>query len=114
MRVFLTIVALLMANVCFASERVIVYFHAEWCGPCKELSKVFSDPAIDKEIKDGKMVLLGLDYDEHTAEAARYGVTALPTVVIVDTDWKVSTEINRFTGGVNRTGLINFLRKARK
>lgn len=59
-------------------ELVIVYFTAEWCGPCKALG-----PVIDKVAADyaGKGVRLAkLDVDKSQFIAAQFQVRSVPTV----------------------------------
>ena len=60
------------------TELVIVYFTAEWCGPCKALG-----PVIDKVAADyaGKGVRLAkLDVDKSQFIAAQFQVRSVPTV----------------------------------
>lgn len=114
MKVLFTILALLIANASYASERVIVYFGATWCQPCVELQKVFLDPAIDNEIKSGKMVFRHVDSDQYPEETETYSVRGLPTVIVVDTDWKQSIEVARFTGNIGKVRLLQFLKGLRK
>lgn len=114
MKILFTALALLLANVSYASDRIIVYFGATWCPSCIQLEKVFLDPAIDTEIKSGKMVLKHVDTDQNPVETEAYTVTVLPTVIVVDTDWKQSTEVARFTGNIGKVRLLQFLKGLRK
>ena len=114
MKVLLTILALLIANVSYAADRVIVKFGATWCPSCVELDKVFLDPAIDTEIKSGKMVVRHVDTDQNPDATEAYSVTRLPTVVIVDTDWKTSVEVTRFTGNIGKVKLLQLLKGLRR
>lgn len=59
-------------------ELVIVYFTAEWCGPCKALG-----PIIDKvagEYADKGVRLAKLDVDKNQFIAAQFQVRSVPTV----------------------------------
>jgi thioredoxin 1 len=62
-----------------ASEPVLVDFWAEWCMPCKMLA-----PTIDK-IADGyagKVKVGKLDTDSNRDTAMKYGISAIPTVIL--------------------------------
>jgi thioredoxin len=56
---------------------VVVDFHAEWCGPCKELG-----PILEEVVKEnaGKVVLLKVDVDKNEELAKRFSIEAIPAV----------------------------------
>ncbi|KAK4553072.1 hypothetical protein LTR86_009799 [Recurvomyces mirabilis] len=60
----------------------IVDFHATWCGPCKVIAPIFEQLAT-AETKPGKIVFCKVDVDEQREVAGRYGVSAMPTFLIL-------------------------------
>ncbi|MCL2690158.1 MAG: thioredoxin family protein [Chitinispirillia bacterium] len=60
---------------------VFVDFWASWCGACRMLEPVVAD--LHKEYK-GRVEFIRVDVDVHKAITAYFGVTAMPTVFIVE------------------------------
>jgi thioredoxin 1 len=58
---------------------VLVDFWAEWCQPCKRLA-----PTIEKLATDyaGKVKVGKLDTDANHATASKFGISAIPTVLV--------------------------------
>jgi thioredoxin 1 len=58
---------------------VLVDFYATWCGPCKMLGPVLDQVAINYE---GRAKVLKVDIDEDPELAQRFGITAVPTLIL--------------------------------
>jgi thioredoxin 2 len=74
---------------------VLVDFYADWCGPCRVMAPSLDDVARDRT---GRLLVAKLDTDRNPATATKYGVTALPTLVL----FHGGREVGRQTGAVPR------------
>ena len=79
------------AEVIRSDKPVLVDVWADWCAPCRMLG-----PTIDALADEyaGKVTIAKLDMDENQEIAARYGVQAIPTMLI----FKGGREIGRLVG----------------
>lgn len=57
----------------------LVDFWAEWCVPCRPMSRVVE--AVASELS-GRVAFATVNMDEHRVNAARLGIMALPTNVL--------------------------------
>jgi len=62
-----------------ADKPVLVDFWAEWCQPCRRLAPTIEKLATDyvNRVKVGK-----LDTDSNHATASKFGISAIPTVIV--------------------------------
>lgn len=60
------------------NDIVIVDFHAQWCGPCKQFAPIFEEAAE----KYPDVVFGKVDIDEQKAIATQYGVYSVPTLMV--------------------------------
>ncbi|MFD8717836.1 thioredoxin domain-containing protein [Streptomyces sp. NPDC059629] len=58
---------------------VVLYVHADWCGPCKAL-----DPIVEEVSAElgGRVRVLKLDYDQAEQARGKYAIEAVPTLVV--------------------------------
>ena len=77
-------------NILSKNVRVVVDFHAKWCGPCKMMSPVFNQLAEEYVlIKTCKV-----DVDDCEDIAYTYKVNSIPTFIF----FLNGVEVKRFTG----------------
>jgi thioredoxin 1 len=80
-------------------------FSAAWCGPCRMLAPVFNEQ-IKPQFSEVKFE--DIDVDTNPAAVVKYGVTSVPTVVIV----KDGVELQRFTGVQSKLAYTNAINEA--
>lgn len=81
---------------------VMVDFFATWCAPCKALSPIVEGLAQELE---GEVLFVKLDVDESPEIARKYGVSAMPTLVVFDQ----GEPTMRHVGMATRSRLLDLL-----
>ncbi|PJN52681.1 thioredoxin family protein [Bacillus mycoides] len=81
---------------------VLVEFTAGWCKPCKELASIIEKISDDKK-EEAEFYIA--DVDECYAIAAKYRITALPTVIV----FKDGQQISKHEGLATREKLLELL-----
>ena len=82
---------------------VLVDFFATWCGPCKMLSPVLEEVSEENP----ELTVLKIDVDEVGQLAARYGIQAIPTLMLFRDGQRVETRM----GYQNKNQLLAFIGK---
>ena len=80
---------------------VLVDFFATWCGPCKMLSPVLEEVAEENP----QLSVLKIDVDEASELAARFGIQAIPTLILFKDGNKVAVKM----GYQNKNQLLAFI-----
>ena len=78
----------------------LIKLGAQWCGPCKMLSKALED--VDLRGFD----LVEIDVDQQRETAMKYNIRGVPVLVIEDDN---GNELRRTVGNKNKTQLLEFL-----
>ena len=80
---------------------VLVDFFATWCGPCKMLSPLLEEVAEENP----NLLVLKIDVDEVGDLAARYGIQAIPTLMLFKNGQRIETRM----GYQNKNQLVAFI-----
>lgn len=80
---------------------VLVDFFANWCGPCKMLAPVLEETA--QEMKN--VTFVKVDVDQEPGLAGKYGIQAIPHMVI----FKDGKAVDSITGFVSKDVIIEKL-----
>lgn len=89
---------------------LVVDFSAGWCPPCREMDRsTWTSPSLVNWLRE-HAVSIKVDIDDDAARARSFGITAVPTVVVLDG----KTEVMRWTGLAGPDELLARLRPLSK
>lgn len=86
-----------------SSQKVLIDFYADWCGPCKMMGPVVEE--IAEERSDVKVVKINVDNAEDIA--IKYQIMSIPTLVVV----KDGQEVNRSIGLISKEKIEELIEK---
>ncbi len=85
-----------------SDKPVLVDFYATWCGPCQMMAPLLEQ--VGHQLKD-RLQIVKIDSDRYPNLAQRYGIQALPTLVL----FKNGEPVDRIEGLMQGPQLVMHL-----
>jgi thiol-disulfide isomerase/thioredoxin len=85
---------------------IVLYFGADWCGPCKKLKERLMSPEARDEMPNLIIGHLDVDIDENNEISDIYGVKNLPTQIFIKLDGTQIVELEDRIIGYDWTKFI--------
>ena len=88
-------------------EKVIVDFHATWCGPCKMMKPTFEKLTNENTTEVG---MFTMDVDSNRDLAIELGIRSVPTIKVFNGGGVIETKVGVLNEGQIKelvTGLLN-------
>jgi thioredoxin 1 len=83
-------------------ERTLVWFSAEWCGPCKVIKPVLEK--LEENLSES-LKIVKADISKTEDNTKKFNIRNIPTCVLIDGE----NEIARFSGVKNEEQIKKFL-----
>jgi thioredoxin 1 len=87
-------------------EKLIVDFHASWCGPCKILKPIYEKVAQDLKTNNSDVSLYTMNVDSNRDLVMSLGIRSVPTIKSFSNGKEVTTKV-----GVLQEGQLHDLAK---
>ena len=90
-----------------ADKPVLVDFFAVWCGPCRQMLPIADE--LSQEMADS-VKIVKLDVDEAGQTAIKYGIQAIPTMIL----FKNGEKVAEHHGDCSKTELADWIKAGLK
>lgn len=87
-----------------ADKPVVVDFWATWCGPCRKLSPILDDVAMEF---GNRVKFVKLNTDENIKTAKDYAISGLPSLLV----FKNGKAVERLVGLMPKSSIISNIEK---
>ncbi|MCM8535406.1 MAG: thioredoxin family protein [Lentisphaeraceae bacterium] len=85
----------------------LLYFTADWCGPCKEMQKTtFKDDSVIKELAQYNIIMI--DYDKNEELVKKYRVSGIPQFTLLN---RFDEIVNQKSGYMSSALLKSWLKE---
>lgn len=74
----------------FSEPVVMLWFSAQWCGPCKQMSPVIQ---MFESANASQLRVIKLDAEEDFELAQVFGIRAVPTLVLLERNKQLGTHV---------------------
>ena len=80
------------------NKKIMLYFGAPWCGPCKNLKKELNNWSPVIQLNELVIGYIDIDDDKNTKIVNNYKISLLPTQIFIKLDNNKIIEISRIEG----------------
>ena len=72
-------------------KKVVLDFYADWCGPCKTLTKTLNNLIKDEKLEN--VHIIKVDVEKHNNIARQFNVRAMPTLIFMKNGKNLHTKV---------------------